>query len=285
MLIDRAGAIVERYCYDAYGRPFIRESCGRGDMDDDTDMDSTDDTRFAAALAGSIWDPRADLDDDGDVDGDDQDLYDAKYDDWPWFMGWIGVAQAFSDAGNPYMFQGVPHFALDTAAEAASGKLLLNHHRARFAEPVTGRWVARDPLHYNAAVLATQPQRNSVRHIPDVLSPSKVLRHIPTALRDDVTVLRISNLLGTRRPANVTISTFYLMTPLRSVRLYDLLEANSNAWVDPSGLDLDEGWRYCVQTSSCPGGCGCAAYWWQCPAEDAEGNHISCDGSGLQCNC
>jgi len=27
MLIDRAGAIVERYCYDAYGRPWIRESC------------------------------------------------------------------------------------------------------------------------------------------------------------------------------------------------------------------------------------------------------------------
>ena len=44
-IIDRAGAIVERYAYDDYGRPFIRESCGRGDMNQDTKMNATDDTR------------------------------------------------------------------------------------------------------------------------------------------------------------------------------------------------------------------------------------------------
>ncbi len=106
MLIDRAGAIVERpaldttgddvatlrgqtpgvccrvkgMTYDAYGRPRIRESCGRGDMNDNTWMDSTDTSRFTAAKNGSIWDPRADLDAErarggsvkGDVDSADQ---------------------------------------------------------------------------------------------------------------------------------------------------------------------------------------------------------------------
>jgi len=46
LLLDRAGAIVERYAYDEYGRPLtcplrpgaagmsrVRESAGRGDMD------------------------------------------------------------------------------------------------------------------------------------------------------------------------------------------------------------------------------------------------------------
>ena len=61
-LVDRAGAIVERIAYDGYGRPYIRESAGRGDMNDDTVLDGTDSTRFAAAKAGSIWDPRADMD-------------------------------------------------------------------------------------------------------------------------------------------------------------------------------------------------------------------------------
>jgi len=47
------GAIVERYAYDPYGRPLtcplcraavsrVRESASRGDMNDDTDMDSGD---------------------------------------------------------------------------------------------------------------------------------------------------------------------------------------------------------------------------------------------------
>ena len=48
------------------GRPYIRESCGRGNMDDNTIMNSTDTSRFTAARNGTIWDPRADLDDDGD---------------------------------------------------------------------------------------------------------------------------------------------------------------------------------------------------------------------------
>ncbi len=47
------------------------------------------------------------------------------------------------------MFQGRPHFAIDTAASATAGKLMLNDHRARFADPVIGRWVTRDPLPRN----------------------------------------------------------------------------------------------------------------------------------------
>src|SRR5439155_2403918 len=126
-----------------------RESCGRGDMNQDTKMNGTDDSRFALAKAGTIWDPRADMDDDGDVDSADQTLYDAKRPDWN-IVACDGtgptVAQAFSDVGNWYMFQGVPHLALDTKSTDTDGKLMLNHHRARYEDPVAGRWVSRDPL-------------------------------------------------------------------------------------------------------------------------------------------
>ncbi len=147
-LIDRAGAIVERIAYDGYGQPLIRESAGRGDMNNSTTIVSGDETRFDSAKAASIWDPRADLDDDGDVDSTDETLFDAKRPTWdPAGLDFPpGVAQAFSDVDNPYLFQGVPHFALDTAANDTSGKLMLNHHRARFADPVAGRWGNRDPL-------------------------------------------------------------------------------------------------------------------------------------------
>ncbi|MCK6486629.1 MAG: hypothetical protein L6R00_21170 [Phycisphaerae bacterium] len=148
-MIDRAGAIVERYAYDAYGLPLIRESAGRGDMDNDTLIDAdpgTDKTRMLDARDGVIWDPRADMDDDGDVDDDDVLLWSDADNVWP--ESEPTVAQAFSDVGNPFMFQGVPHFALDTADDAETATLPLNHHRARFADPVTGRWGSRDSLGY-----------------------------------------------------------------------------------------------------------------------------------------
>ena len=147
-LVDWAGAFIERYCYDAYGRPRIRESCGRGDMNNDTDMDTSDWYRFQDAKIGFLWDPRADMDGDGDVDNDDQTAWQAKANDWPPTDPGPTVAQAFSDVDNPYMFQGVPHFALATNNDATEADLMLNHHRARFNDPVTGRWTTRDPLHY-----------------------------------------------------------------------------------------------------------------------------------------
>ena len=158
-LVDRAGALVERYCYESSGKPLtcplrrevvsrVRESCGRGDFNHDTELTSDDRNRLTSAYTsgGSIWDPRGDLDDDGDVD--DLDLYDVKDDLWAPGPPSPVVAQAFSDVGNPYMFQGVPHFALDTATSATSPTLPLNQHRARFNDSVTGRWTTRDPVGY-----------------------------------------------------------------------------------------------------------------------------------------
>ncbi|MCZ6698170.1 MAG: hypothetical protein O7D94_04485 [Planctomycetota bacterium] len=43
------------------------------------------------------------------------------------------VTRAFSDVDNPYMFQGRPHFAIDTGATAESRVHLLNEQRARIA--------------------------------------------------------------------------------------------------------------------------------------------------------
>jgi hypothetical protein len=152
VIVDRAGAIRERYAYDPYGRPLIRELCGRGDMNDDTRMTTTpDDARFAAAKAGSIWDPRADMDDDGDVDGADETAYHNKKPTWSSVMSAPTVSQAFSDFDNPYMFQGVPHFAIDTAANATSEQLnlALNHHRANIANAPTGQRIARHTPSYN----------------------------------------------------------------------------------------------------------------------------------------
>jgi len=86
------------------------------------------------------------MDDDGDVDLTDRTLYMSKDNNWPPQSTSTVVAQAFSDAGNPFMHQGRPHFAIDTAASDTEGKLMINDHRARFNDPVTGRWVTRDPL-------------------------------------------------------------------------------------------------------------------------------------------
>jgi len=229
LLLDRAEAIVERLALNATSdssptaqagecealascQGQVRESCGRGDMNNDTKLSSTDTTRFDDANANTIWDPRADLpltrqatrsprlrlqtpgvfrrvkgmDDDGDVDANDETLYDNKYSDWSgagppvdprqaldttrdcvagasltnaWRIS-SRQGQAFRDKGNPFMpalyvakrcqgFQGIPHFALDTASSATEGKLMLNHHRARFADGPTGSWCTRDPSIYN----------------------------------------------------------------------------------------------------------------------------------------
>ena len=105
--------------YDAYGRMKIRESCGRGDMDNDTQLTSTDTSRFTSAKNGTIWDPRADMDDDGDIDAADQTAYDAKVAIWPPpTFGAPTVRQAFSDVGNPFGFKGRVHFSLDRPASA-----------------------------------------------------------------------------------------------------------------------------------------------------------------------
>jgi hypothetical protein len=183
-------------------------------MDDNTIMNSTDTTRFTAAKNATIWDPRADLDDDGDVDAADQTLFDAKDDDWD-ATPTVTVAQAFSDVGNPYMFQGVPHFALDTAASATSGKLMLNHHRARFEDCGTGQWTGRDPLHYSLPAGHMVPPVPSVAVI-SALSRAWCPKHVD---RWESPVPSLGSL-----------------SPEEGFRLYSLFRDEPTTFVDPSGM-------------------------------------------------
>ncbi|QDV89638.1 hypothetical protein RAS2_07100 [Phycisphaerae bacterium RAS2] len=152
---------MERYAYDGYGRPYIREAVGRGEMDNNSEMDDVDSERVKDAKNGTIWDPRADLDDDGDSDTDDEDLFDLKLPSWSTREAGplATVSQAFSDVDNRYAFQGVPHFVMDTLANAtaANAKLPLGHHRARLVDVMTGRWNTNDPLYKNPPVL-TMPE-------------------------------------------------------------------------------------------------------------------------------
>ena len=146
-VVDRAGAFVERYAYDAYGKPLIRESAGRGDFQSNCYINALDTGVFNGVKAGTLWDPRADLNDDGLVDSGDT-LTDLTTKAGIWNSTTAPtVAQAFSDVGNPFMFQGRPNFPIDTALSATSAKNWLNDFRNRFADP-TGRWLTRDPIGY-----------------------------------------------------------------------------------------------------------------------------------------
>ena len=92
------------------------------------------------------------MDDDGDFDASDQGIFDLvspAFDDTPWAT----VGHAFSAKDNPLMFQGRPHFALDTVATATEGKLMLNDHRLRMMDVAIGRWLTRDPIGYLAGTM------------------------------------------------------------------------------------------------------------------------------------
>lgn len=126
-LIDWAGAIVESYAYDAYGLAHIRLSAGRGDFDLDGDITSNDVAYHATVVSGANWNPIGDLDDDGDVDATDGALIAVKTDMWDGAGGDNAiVARAFSRFGNPFLFQGRPRFAIDTAVYEADGAGLDN---------------------------------------------------------------------------------------------------------------------------------------------------------------
>jgi len=227
-VVDRAGALVERYAYDPYGRPLIRESAGRGDMNNDTDMDSGDRTRLTDAMNGTIWDPWADLDDDGDVDSTDRTLYLAKDDNWPPQPAAPTVAQAFSDVDNPFMFQGRPHFAFDTQSTDTEGKLMLNDHRARFAGLVMGRWATRDPLSYNLNLPA-----------------------FPTSFVTGLNQRAVSNRGLLFRALAALDAVHQLDQTLSRERAnhYGCLQNSPLRWSDPSGLigggQPGPGWPYC----------------------------------------
>lgn len=82
------------------------------------------------------------------MDATDDDFWKDKRSYWDPAGSPVTVSQAFSDVDNRYAFQGVPHFVMDTAANAtaANAKLILGHHRARLVDVMTGRWNTRDPL-------------------------------------------------------------------------------------------------------------------------------------------
>ena len=82
------------------------------------------------------------------MDNTDRTLYATSRSNWPPAAS-PTVAQAFSDMDNPFMFQGRPHFAIDSRLTATEAKLMLNDRRARFNDPVLGRWVTRDPILVN----------------------------------------------------------------------------------------------------------------------------------------
>jgi len=280
-VVDRAGALVERYMYDAYGRPHIRESCGRGDMNNETTLTSTDDTRFTAAKNATIWDPRADMDDDGDIDANDQTAFDNKVTVWPPpTFGAPNVKWAFSVVGNPFMFQGRPHFALDTAADATEGKLMVNDHRARPEDVATGRWNTRDPLFYNRKSLS--PSLLYHRRLVERLRQESVnlSSHTNSAktigLRGDV--LDMANTLqltGKYGYANRLLSGVQQPMAARQqdVNLYQLSISNPSINLDPSGMLCNEYWGNYCGPGWCSGG-------WVCPCSGSNApSSTNCDYS------
>lgn len=116
-MVDRAGSKVSAIHYDPFGQSHIREMPGRGDMDNDGDVDSTDVTRATAVKNGTYWDARADLDDDGDVDQTDIDIINRKDDIWNATAA-PSVARAFEPSGNRFLFQGRMQMVIDTAIDS-----------------------------------------------------------------------------------------------------------------------------------------------------------------------
>lgn len=293
LLLDRAGAIVERYTYDSYGRPRIRESCGRGDMNNDTKMSSGDTTRFDDANDDTIWDPRADMDDDGDVDANDETLYDNKYSDWSGAGPPVDPRQAFSDKGNPFMFQGIPHFALDTASSATEGKLMLNHHRARFADPVTGRWTTRDPLLYGSY------ESSLPTGIPNSLlamrSQFQLATHFDSATNNptyfDLKSIVPGSFKGIDELKAHLTRSLIAATP-RTADVYAFVRNSPTTRLDPSGLSCHDGkTRTCSKCASCaPGKCPDPVYCkeWMFPCCHKIGKCCRgtvCDENDLVFNC
>ncbi len=185
-----------------------------------TITDAGDRARLLAEIGNTIWDARADLDDDGDVDATDSSAYNAKK---TVFASSPTVSQAFSDVDNPFMFQGRPHFAIDTAASATTGKLMLNDHRARFADPVIGRWVTRDPLFYGSDPLLSWHARAGYT------LQSKPKSH-------EVTRLVLEKHAMHARPGVAFHQLNAILGHPESRALYEANHSNSLAYNDPSGM-------------------------------------------------
>jgi len=171
-LADERGWPVERYDYDAYGQvqmsrcailPYAADFDGDGDVDDD------DLAILKQCYKGSGNEPNsygglgwiADLDGDGDVDGSDYVQFVYAYNgsgNPPRGAATPSVSlgsMVTSRVGNPYFFtgrrldvldisdNGTPHRFTDDVAGLA-----IHDFRARTMDPVLGRFLQHDPLHY-----------------------------------------------------------------------------------------------------------------------------------------
>ena len=133
----------ERIRYDAYGLPHVRYVADMeindpsngiiGDGDVDTNDWPIFRDAFGKAQCNASYNWLADYDGDGDVDTGDYSTFNR-------FFG-KGVPSGYlSFFKNPFYFTGRPIDALD------GGDLAVQNNSNRYYDPVTGRWLTRDPL-------------------------------------------------------------------------------------------------------------------------------------------
>jgi len=302
-------------------------ACDTSGVNNDTQMTSTDTSRFTAAKNGILdtprpatragrsatdgrcpsrrvkEDPRADLDDDGDVDAADQTLFDVKVPVWTIVDGeGPSVAWAFSGVGNWYGFQGVPHLALDTAKDATAGKLLLNHHRARYAGPAEGRWVVKDPLFSNPSSLSPHFAHTSRRRpfFPRTVDPvdATLVPHGELAMPEAFTERAIENLyviFGSTPATNLDPTGMWPCIPSTGANNCTVIPGN---WVFIGFTRIPNPSVSCtchwVSTAACVGICACVdclgrLVTWGCvgtPATTTTGGGVTVESDGTTtCNC
>ena len=153
-LADAAGEIVELYDYDNYGavKTYVPDQAlaGKGDYDQDSDVDLIDFIRFQTCFTGDgggLGEPDSgcevfDFDTDDDVDLTDLQAF------WTCFAGPGARGGAMTPSAlsvsmlNPYCFTGRRLDFIDT------GNRQLYHYRARTYDPLHGRFNQRDPAGY-----------------------------------------------------------------------------------------------------------------------------------------
>jgi len=148
-LVSATGARVERYRYDAYGRP---NSFSPGDVagfagGPDSLMNGTDTTAFNAAYAGGTGSVSwiTDLVPDNAVNSADNTAY-GNY----LSAGWTGGFGLMSDSSidNRKGFAGYEFDPVLAGTIASGGTLPVYHVRNRVLNCDTGKWMQKDPMGY-----------------------------------------------------------------------------------------------------------------------------------------
>ena len=154
-VVSAAGDLTERYEYTPYGRQKI---FSRGwllaDLDDDGVVGSSDMTIMSSEMGSGPPDSRADLDGDGDVDSADGNLF------MNYYYGYLGDTAIADDplvmhprlesfrspvvgGGGGISLCDVGHQGLMHDKEFG-----LVYNRARYLDPILGRFTGRDPKQY-----------------------------------------------------------------------------------------------------------------------------------------